>query len=69
MSQAIFKSWFVDFDGITEFEDSELGRIPKMWRIVKLSDFITLQKGISYKGKYLANNGNPLINLGNIPKR
>ena len=68
ISQAIFKSWFVDFDGITEFEDSELGRIPKMWRIVKLSDFITLQKGISYKGKYLANNGNPLINLGNISK-
>ena len=68
MVQAIFKSWFVDFDGITEFENSELGKIPKMWRIVKLSDFITLQKGISYKGKYLENNGNPMINLGNISK-
>jgi len=31
MAQAIFKSWFVDFDGVTEFEDSELGKIPKGW--------------------------------------
>jgi type I restriction enzyme S subunit len=38
MAQAIFKSWFVDFkpfqDG--EFEDSELGRIPKEWKVSKL---------------------------------
>ena len=26
MAQAIFKSWFVDFDNITEFEDSEIGK-------------------------------------------
>lgn len=38
MAQAIFKSWFIDFDGHTEFEDSELGRIPKGWRVVGLGD-------------------------------
>ena len=32
-AQAIFKSWFVNFDGQTEFEDSELGQIPKGWSV------------------------------------
>jgi type I restriction enzyme S subunit len=40
MAQAIFKSWFVDFEPFQdgEFEDSELGRIPKGWRVVPLGD-------------------------------
>jgi len=33
MAQAIFKSWFVDFDGVTEWDDSELGQIPKGWKV------------------------------------
>jgi type I restriction enzyme S subunit len=36
--QSIFKSWFVDFDGVTEFDDSELGKIPKGWQVVTLSE-------------------------------
>lgn len=36
MGQAMFKSWFVDFDDVTEFEDSELGQIPKWWKVGKL---------------------------------
>jgi type I restriction enzyme S subunit len=42
IAQAIFKSWFVDFgtfqDG--EFEDSELGRIPKGWRVGTIGELI-----------------------------
>jgi type I restriction enzyme S subunit len=40
MAQAIFKSWFVDFEPFQdgEFEDSELGRIPKGWRVGIVSD-------------------------------
>mgnify|MGYP005651910617 CR=1 FL=1 len=45
MAQAIFKSWFVDFDGVTEFEDSELGKIPKGWRIGKIKDVIKIFDG------------------------
>ena len=37
IAQAIFKSWFVDFDGVTGFEDSELGNIPKGWKVDKIS--------------------------------
>lgn len=40
MAQAIFKSWFVDFEPFKdgEFEDSELGPIPKGWRVGTLED-------------------------------
>lgn len=40
MAQAIFKSWFVDFEPFQdgEFEESELGRIPRGWRVGVLSD-------------------------------
>ncbi|MGD9676996.1 MAG: restriction endonuclease subunit S [Vulcanibacillus sp.] len=42
MAQAIFKSWFVDFEPFQdgEFEDSELGRIPKGWRVFDLGEVI-----------------------------
>ena len=39
IAQAIFKSWFVDFDGHTEFVDSELGKIPKGWKINPICKF------------------------------
>lgn len=40
MTQAIFKSWFVDFEPFKdgEFEDSELGMIPKGWRVGTLTE-------------------------------
>ena len=39
-AQALFKSWFVDFEPFKngEFVDSELGMIPKGWRIVTLGE-------------------------------
>ena len=45
IAQAIFKSWFVDFDGVTEFEDSELGKIPKGWSVKKFSDVSNILSG------------------------
>jgi type I restriction enzyme S subunit len=36
MAQALFKSWFIDFDGVDEFQDSDLGPIPKGWEVVSL---------------------------------
>ena len=41
IAQALFKEWFVDFNfpGATgEMQDSELGEIPKEWRVGKLGD-------------------------------
>ena len=39
-AQALFKSWFVDFEPFkdSEFVDSELGMIPKGWRVGNIFD-------------------------------
>jgi type I restriction enzyme S subunit len=49
MTQAIFKSWFVDFEPFKdgEFEESELGLIPKGWRVGILRDICNINMGQS----------------------
>jgi len=44
MAQALFKSWFVDFDGVPpeEMQESEQGLIPKGWRVGTLADLCEL---------------------------
>ena len=51
-AQALFKSWFVDFEPFKdgEFVDSELGMIPKGWRVGKLSDIADITMGQSPAG-------------------
>ena len=43
-AQALFKSWFVDFEPFKDgkFVDSEMGMIPEGWKVVQLGD-ITIQ--------------------------
>ncbi len=66
IAQALFKSWFIDFDpvrakqegrapeGMDEataalfpdrFEESELGVVPRGWKVGKLEDLLVLQRG------------------------
>lgn len=77
MAQAIFKQWFIDFDFPNEegkpykssggeMVESELGMIPKGWEVKELGEICNIQKGLSYKGKYMSDVGTPMINLGNI---
>ena len=47
-AQAIFKSWFVDFEPFQggEFEESEMGMIPKGWKVLPLGELCkTITKG------------------------
>lgn len=50
MAMALYKHWFVDFgpfqDG--EFVESELGRIPKGWKIVQFRELLSLLKDGSH---------------------
>jgi type I restriction enzyme S subunit len=48
-AQAIFKSWFVDFEPFKdgEFVDSEWGRIPKGWSVGNLTDIADYQNGLA----------------------
>ena len=51
-AQALFKSWFVDFEPFSdgEFVESELGMIPKGWRVGTLSDITNITMGTSPAG-------------------
>ena len=52
MAHVIFKSWFMDFEPFQdgEFEDSELGRIPKGWRVDSVGNCTSLvTRGIAPK--------------------
>lgn len=41
MAQAIFKSWFIDFDGHDDLVESELGMIPRGWEVETLKTLCT----------------------------
>lgn len=49
IAHAIFKSWFVDFEPFQngEFEDGELGSIPKGWRVDSLDNVANYLNGIA----------------------
>ena len=63
IAQAIFKSWFVDFDGRTEFVDSELGKIPKGWKVVNMPELIEINPSRNLKKDSLA----PYLGMTDIP--
>lgn len=50
-AQALFKSWFVDFEPFRDgpFVDSELGKIPKGWKVNSIEDLAS----------YIASGGTP----------
>lgn len=51
MAQALFKSWFIDFDGHEDFVESELGPIPNGWKVgaptslVEFDPRVQIEKG------------------------
>jgi len=48
----------------SEFEVVDGREVPKGWRILSLGDLCSLDKGVSYKGDFLSNEGTTMINLG-----
>lgn len=49
MARALFKSWFVDFDGVPaeDMQESELGLIPKGWRVASLDQIAHYLNGLA----------------------
>jgi len=77
IGQAIFKHWFVDFEFPNEIEkpykssggkmsDSELGKIPKGWRVMKLGEYVNVVKGCSYRSIDLKESETALVTLKSI---
>ncbi|MFZ3132248.1 MAG: restriction endonuclease subunit S [Desulfosporosinus sp.] len=72
MAQAIFKSWFVDFEPFQdgEFVDSELGRIPKGWKLRTLDDVTSkFTTGLNPRKNFVLGHGDnfyvTIKNMGN----
>lgn len=67
MAQAIYREWFVNFrypdHEDATFIDSPLGPIPEGWEVKVLADVASLDKGLSYKGAFLTDDGVPMANL------
>ena len=63
MAQAIFKSWFVDFEPFKDkpFHETELGMIPEGWEVGSLSDIATITMGQSPCGTSYNENGEGII--------
>lgn len=87
MSQALFKSWFVNFDPIVaksegrkpfgmsddiaalfpdSFEESELGAVPKGWRVERLDAVASIQYGKTLPTSQLQSCGFPVYGGGDI---
>lgn len=71
MAQALFKSWFIDFDGIPDSDlvDSELGPIPRGWEVWKLIDCCSkIGSGATPRGgsKAYLDEGTNLIRSQNV---
>ena len=66
--QTIFKSWFVDFDGVTEFDDSELGKIPKGWQVGTFGEFAEIINGFAFKSEDYTDEGIFLLRTRNFSK-
>ena len=65
-AQALFKSWFVDFEPFRdgEFVDSELGMIPKGWRVVSLNEACTkITDGSHYSPKDFPQGSVPMLSV------
>jgi type I restriction enzyme S subunit len=59
MAHTLFKSWFVDFDGVVETDlvESDVGLIPKKWESRPVGDFAELKGGKQLDKEEIAKSG------------
>lgn len=66
MAENLYKEWFVRFrfpgHEKAEFENG----LPKGWKIIKLGEFITFERGVGYGSKDIADGENVLLSMNNI---
>ena len=67
-AQALFKSWFVDFEPFKDgkFVDSELGMIPEGWRVCTIVDYCKIRSGFAFKSSWWTERGVKIVKIKNI---
>lgn len=70
IAHTIFREWFVDFNfpnATGEMTESELGQIPKGWKVTTFENELNAERGLSYKGAGLeSGNATPMHNLNSV---
>ncbi len=77
IAQALFKHWFIDFEfpdengqpyksSGGEMVDTDMGPIPKMWKICKLNTLASMVRGVSYRSADLQESENAMVTLKSI---
>lgn len=72
VASALFKQWFVDFEfpgkdnkpyksSGGKMVNSELGKIPNGWQVRLMTNYVNIDKGLSYKGSDLSDDGKDLL--------
>ena len=69
IAQALFKSWFIDFEPFKDqkFVESEIGLIPEGWQVGVLGDLCTFQRGKNLLSKNAIDKGVPVVGGGLEP--
>lgn len=69
-AQALFKSWFVDFEPFRDqpFVESELGMIPQGWEVCHLTQISNIISGYSYKGAELKSSDTAMATIKNFDR-
>jgi len=68
MARRLYEEWFVHFrfpgHETTRLVESEIGRVPKGWRVVTVGEIATVVRGRSYRGTDVVDEGGvPFVNL------
>lgn len=57
----IYEDWFINYN--YPYAKEELHR---NWITNRLGEYLNIERGLSYKGEFLSDDGVPMINLGNV---
>jgi type I restriction enzyme S subunit len=64
----MFRARFVDFVGVEEFEESEIGRVPRGWRVGSVYDVAEVTYGRPFSSNlFSATEGTPLVRIRDLP--
>ena len=67
-AQALFKSWFVDFEPFKDgkFVESEMGMIPEGWKVGTIGEYCSIRSGYAFKSSWWQETGTKVIKIKNI---
>lgn len=57
----IYEDWFVNYNYPSSKE-----KLHSNWITNRLGEYLKIERGLSYKGKFLSDHGVPMVNLGNV---